>query len=298
MAGRSRRRKRALWALLAALIVGAMVLTVDPLASFNFLMPKDGGSRRIAQGLAYGPGPRHRLDVYAPRAGASAGGRPVILFFYGGSWSSGRRRDYAFAARALAARGFVVIVPDYRLVPEAAYPDFLRDCASALRWTRRNAAGFGGDGERLVLAGHSAGAYNAAMLALDAALLGPDREAVRGFAGLAGPYDFLPLDDRSTLAAFGAWPRPAETQPVSHAAPGAPPALLLHGDSDVRVKPRNSRRLAARLEAAGGAVRLKLYPGLGHAGILTALALPLRRRAPVLDDVAAFAREVTEDEAR
>jgi acetyl esterase/lipase len=278
-------------------MLGGMGLTIDPLGVFNALMPKDRGSARVAQGLAYGPGARLRLDVYAPRA-RSAASRPVIVFIYGGSWSSGRRQGYAFAARALAAKGFVVVVPDYRLVPEVRYPDFLRDCAAAVRWTRGNAGRWGGDGERIVLTGHSAGAYNAAMLALDPSLLGSDRAAVRGFAGLAGPYDFLPLDDPASIGAFGDWPRPAETQPVGHAAAGAPPALLLHGADDTRVKPRNSRRLAERLEAAGSDVRLKLYPGIGHVGILTALAIPFRRRAPVLADVARFAREVTAEDRR
>jgi acetyl esterase/lipase len=284
--------KRAWWALFAVFIVGMMALALDPLGSFNALMPKDRGSARVARDLAYGPGERLRLDVYAPSAAAS-GPRPVIIFFYGGSWNSGRRQGYAFAARALAARGFVVIVPDYRLVPEAVYPDFLRDCAAAVRWARRHSGRYGGDGERIVLTGHSAGAYNAAMLALDPSLLGADRAVVRGLAGLAGPFDFLPLDDYSTIAAFGAWPRPSETQPIAHAAAGAPPVLLLHGEADTRVKPRNSRKLAGLLRAAGSDVRLKLYPGLGHVGILTALAMPFRRRAPVLPDVAAFAREVT-----
>lgn len=293
MAGPRKYRKRALWALLATLFVAAMALTLDPLGTFNALMPKDRASVRVAEGVAFGPAERLKLDVYAPRAGAP-GKRPVILFFYGGSWNSGRRQGYAFAARALAARGFVVVVPDYRLVPEARYPGFLRDCAAAVRWARRHAGDHGGDGERIVLVGHSAGAYNAAMLALDPSLLGPDRAAVRGVAGLAGPYDFLPLDDESTIAAFGAWPRPAETQPIAHVAAGAPPALLLHGASDLRVKPRNSRKLAGLLRAAGSDVELKLYPKIGHVGILTALAMPFRRRAPVLEDVASFAGQVTD----
>ena len=284
--------KRLLWAFAAAFALGALALMLEPLGTFNLLVPKDRASARIAQGLAYGPGERLKLDVYAPRA-AAVRPRPVLLFIYGGSWNSGRRQGYAFAARALAARGFVVVGPDYRLVPEVRYPDFLRDCAAAVRWARGQAAAWGGDGERIVLIGHSAGAYNAAMVALDPGLLGPDRRAIRGFAGLAGPADFLPLDDPASIAAFGAWPRPAETQPVSHAAPGAPPALLLHGTGDTRVRPRNSHRLAARLKAAGGDVRLKLYPGLGHIGILTALAIPFRRQAPVLADLAAFAHEVT-----
>jgi acetyl esterase/lipase len=272
-----------------------MALMLDPLGSFNALMPKDRASARVARDVAYGAGDRLKLDVYAPSA-AAARPRPVILFFYGGSWNSGRRQGYAFAARALAAQGFVVVVPDYRLAPEARYPDFLQDCAAAVHWARHHARAYGGDGERIVLTGHSAGAYNGAMLALDPSLLGADRIAVRGFAGLAGPYDFLPLDDGATIAAFGAWPRPAETQPIRYAAvPGAPPVLLLHGDGDSRVKPRNSRKLAGLLRAAGSEVRLKLYPGLGHVGILAALAMPFRRRAPVLADVSAFAHEVTKE---
>jgi acetyl esterase/lipase len=290
---RRRKLRRAWWVLPAILVVGAVAVAINPLGTFNALMPKDRASKRVAEGVAYGAGPRRKLDVYAPRA-AAAGKRPVIFFFHGGSWNSGRRQHYAFAARALAARGFVVIVPDYRLVPEVRYPDFLRDCAAAVRWARSHSGDYGGDGERIVLSGHSAGAYNAVMLALDPSLLGPDRAAIRGFAGLAGPYEFLPLDDASTIAAFGAWPRPAETQPTHHAAAGAPPALLLQGADDVRVKPRNSRKLARLLDAAGNEVRLRLYPGLGHTGILTALAVPLRGQAPVLDDLAEFAREATE----
>jgi acetyl esterase/lipase len=269
-----------------------MALALDPLGSFNALMPKDWASRRVARDVAFGAGERLRLDVYAPRS-PSARPRPVILFFYGGSWNSGRRQGYAFAARALAAQGFVVVVPDYRLVPEVRYPDFLLDCAAAVRWARRHSGAYGGDGERIVLTGHSAGAYNALMLALDPELLGADRSALRGVAGLAGPYDFLPLDDSATIGAFGRWPDPDETQPVRRAAPGAPPALLLHGTDDARVKPRNSQKLAARLREAGNDVRLKLYPRLGHVEILTALALPFRRRSPVLADLASFAREVT-----
>lgn len=286
--------KRILLGVVASFIVAAMAFALDPLGTFNALVPKDRASARVAEGIAFGAGPRLKLDVYAPRAAANRP-RPVIVFLYGGSWNSGHRQGYAFAARALAAKGFVVLVPDHRRVPEVRYPEFLSDCAAAVRWARSEAGRYGGDGGRIVLVGHSAGAYNAAMLALDPGLLGGDRAAIRGFAGLAGPYDFLPLDDPSTIAAFGRWPRLAETQPVGHAAAGAPPALLLHGADDVRVRPRHSRALAARLEAAGAKVELTLYPRLGHVGILTALAIPFRRQAPVLADLAGFARDVTRE---
>jgi dipeptidyl aminopeptidase/acylaminoacyl peptidase len=129
--------------------------------------------------------------------------------------------------------------------------------------------------------GHSAGAYNAAMLALDERWLGADRSAVRGLVGLAGPYDFLPLDIPVTIAAFGQERDLAQTQPISFASPGDPPALLLHGALDTTAYPRNSERLASLLRAAGVDARVKLYPRVGHIGIVTALARPLRGRAPV-----------------
>ncbi|MES2441990.1 MAG: alpha/beta hydrolase [Pseudomonadota bacterium] len=265
--------------------------TLDLLTVFNALMPKEWGSRRVAAGVRYGEDPRQALDVYAPRRGG--GPWPVIVFFYGGAWDSGHRQGYGFVGRALATKGFVVAVPDYRLVPQVRYPGFVRDGAAAVRWARQHAGRFGGDGDRLVLAGHSAGAYIAAMLALDPEWLGADRDAVRGLMGLAGPYDFLPLDDSASIAAFGDWPDLSATQPVAHAGPGAPPALLLHGAPDTRVKPRHGQALAAALTASGNDARLRLYPKLSHTAIVTALALPLRGRAPVLADIAAFAREVT-----
>ena len=272
-------------------LVGAFLLAAAwPLQGFGLLVPKDAGSQRVAEGVAYGAAPRQRLDVYAPVARQNDP-RLVVVFFYGGAWSRGRREDYAFVGRALAAQGFAVVVPDYRLVPEVRFPDFLEDSAAAVRWTRENAAAFGGDGQRIILVGHSAGAYNAAMLALDPQWLGRDRAAVRGFVTLAGPFDFLPLDDPATIAAFGAWPRPEETQPVFYASDDDPPALLLHGAADHRVELRNSEALNAQLTAAGGRPEFVVYPDLGHIGVLTALARPLRHRAPVLDNIAAFVRE-------
>jgi acetyl esterase/lipase len=261
-----------------------------PLGAFNALVPKDGGAQRVASGLPYGEGPRRMLDVYAP---PGAKDRPVIVFFYGGSWNTGERARYSFLGRALAARGFVTVVPDYRLVPEVTYPGFVEDGAAAVRWVRENAKNYGGDGERIVLAGHSAGAYIAAMLAVDGRWLGSDRAAVRGLVGLAGPYDFAPFTVASSQAAFGRWPKPAETQPVTWADASAPPSLLLTGADDTIVRPRNSDALAARLRAAGVAVEVKRYASIGHVGILTAVARPFRGKAPVVDDMATFAQRVT-----
>jgi acetyl esterase/lipase len=274
--------------------LGLLLAACSPLSAFDALVPKDGGARQVAKGLAYGEGPRQRLDIYVP-TGAQAGPRPVIVFFYGGSWNSGSRSGYAFVGRALAARGFVTVIPDYRLVPEVVYPGFVLDGASAVRWVRAHAKDYGGDGDRIVLAGHSAGAYIAAMLAVDDRWLGADRGAVRGLVGLAGPYDFAPFTVGASIQAFGDWRNPAETQPVTWAGAGDPPALLLAGAEDTVVRPRNSEKFAAALRKGGVAAEVKLYPGIGHIGILTAVAKPFRGKAPVVDDVAAFAERVTQD---
>ena len=296
-------RRRSIYerATFLSMAFSALLAACSPLRTFNSLVPKDKGAALIERGSAYGAHPRQRIDIYRPktstgpnRAHGSRAPLPLILFLYGGSWQTGMREGYGFVGRALAARGFLVAVPDYRLVPEIRYPAFVQDSAAALQWFRANAARLGGDPHRVVLVGHSAGAYNAAMLALDPRWLGEDRRAVRGFVGLAGPYDFLPLSGPITTAAFGQERDLASTQPVNFASAGDPPALLLHGGRDTLVQPRDSRRLAERLRAAGVDAQVKLYPEIGHVGMVTALARPLRGRAPVLQDIHAFAGQVTE----
>lgn len=274
-------------------LLGALVAACSPLTAFDALVPKDRGGTRVAKDVAYGFDQRQRLDVYAPRA-PSTRPRPVVVFFYGGSCNSGTRAGYAFVGRALAAQGFVTIVPDYRLVPTVQYPAFVEDGAAAVRWTMSHAGEHGGNGNAVVLMGHSAGAYIAAMLAVDPRWLGDERAMVKGLVGLAGPYDFAPFDVAASRAAFGGWPDPSETQPVNWAGAGDPPALLLYGTDDTVVRPRNSQALAARLRASGVPTDLRAYPKLGHVGILLALARPFRGRAPVLEDVTAFVRRAAE----
>ncbi|MFS0771175.1 alpha/beta hydrolase [Sphingomonas sp. 1P08PE] len=272
-----------------AALLGSLAAACSPLTTFDALVPKDRGGIRVAKDVAYGPDPRQRLDVYAPRA-VSGQARPVVVFFYGGSWNSGTRAGYAFVGRALAAEGFVAVVPDYRLVPKVRYPAFVEDGAAAVRWATAHAGDYGGARGSVVLVGHSAGAYIAAMLAVDPRWLGGTRTAVKGLVGIAGPYDFAPFDVDASRAAFGRAPDPAETQPVTWAGAGDPPAFLLYGTEDTLVRPRNSDALAARLRAGGVAVDVRAYRKLGHVGILLALARPFRGRAPVLEDVAMFVR--------
>jgi len=263
------------------------------IGAFDALVPKDAGGGLVARDQAFAPGARGKLDVYAPR-GAQAGAKlPVIVFFYGGSWNTGRKDDYGFAGQAIASRGFVTVLPDYRLVQEAPYPAFLQDGAAAVRWVRANAARFGGDPDRIVLAGHSAGAYNAAMLSLDPRWLAGDRAAVKGFIGIAGPYSFLPLDTQVTRNTFGQVADLASTQPVNFASRDDPPAMLMSAGKDNLVFAHNGISLSRRLSAEGVPVETRVYDNLGHVGIISALSTLFRGKAPVLKDLTDFARKVT-----
>ncbi len=225
------------------------------------------------------------------RPDAASGAAPLVVFLYGGNWRTGNKAMYPFVARPLAALGAVVVVPDYRLFPEVRFPSFLQDNAQAVAWALAHAREFGADPGRLVLLGHSAGAYNAAMLALDPRWLreaGVGRERLAGAVGLAGPYDFLPITDPDVIPVFASVDDGPASQPITYVDGRNAPMLLLAGTEDTTVMPGNSVRLANRIRAAGGPVEQKLYTGLGHIGIVTAFAPLFSGRAPVLDDVARF----------
>lgn len=276
--------------LAAALAAALLLLSVSGCAMRDRvlrLVTPSGGAETY-ESLRYMPGERGTLDVYAPLDAADA---PVVVFFYGGSWQDGRKALYGFVGNALAARGIVAVVPDYRVYPEVRFPTFLEDGAKAVSWAKDNAAEFGGDPDRLVVMGHSAGAHIAAMLALDGRWLAaegidPDRD-VAALVGLSGPYDFLPLKRKDIIAVFGGANRP-ETQPVEFVTADAPPAFLAAGEDDTVVEPRNTTALAAALEDAGVPVRTKLYPSRGHVGTIAAFVGPLHFLAPSLADVADF----------
>ncbi len=261
--------------------------------ALNTLEPKSGVT--VTRDLAYADGPRQKLDVFAPNQPAA--GRPVVVFFYGGSWDSGSKADYAWVGKALAQQGYVVMLPDYRLYPEVRWPTFLQDSALAVRWARDHARSYGGDASRLVLMGHSAGAYNAVDLAVDARWLtaaGVDPHSdIRAAVGLSGPYDFLPLNTNELKEIFGPEAQRPDTQPINHVDGRAAPMLLATGDQDHTVNPGNSDRMAARVNARGGQAKVIHYPSIDHVRMVAALAAPLRWMAPVMRDVTAFIDQET-----
>jgi acetyl esterase/lipase len=266
-------------------------------AILNGITP--GSGYRIARAIPFA-GPGLSLDVYTP---AHAERAPVVVFFYGGSWQqqlSLPKEDYKFVGEGLAAQGFVAVIPDYRLFPQVKFPAFLYDCAAAVAWAHAHAAAYGGDPDKLVLMGHSAGAYNAAMLALNPDYLrqaGADRAWLRGMIGLAGPYDFLPLTDPVLQTLFAPAAKLADTQPINFADGRNPPMLLIAGENDTIVYAKNSINLYQRITSRGGKIREVIYPKMGHVKLVATLSSRLPGHARLMGVIAGFVREVTGDPA-
>ncbi len=242
------------------------------------------GTVRQVPGLRYGEILGYRpleLDLYLPLGPGSAGPLPVIVHVHGGGWRRGSRREplpllgQGFYDQ-LAAAGFAVAAIDYRLSGEARFPAPLEDVRTAMDWVREHAAGYGLDPGRVYLWGDSSGGH----LALLAALTGTK---------VAGVVAWFPVTDLaglpSDLTDAGGVPDPgpesreaqllgapaaavpglaAQASPVTHAGPGAPPILLMHGTADDMVPAAQSIRLAEALAAAGAAVELELVPGARH----------------------------------
>lgn len=289
------RRGIALGLFALVLVIGSMLAFTSPprlLSLYDRMAGGREGSFPVSEGVPFGSHGQ-RLDIWAPNDMAKAP-LPVVIFWYGGGWAKGDRTSYAFAGRALAKAGFLVVIPDYRKVPDVLFPAFVDDAGEAVAWTQDNIAQHGGDPERVAFMGHSAGAYQAVMLALDSKRLvaaGVYPGIVKAAVGLSGPYDFYPFDSPRSIAAFSQWPRPEETQPITFARADAPPLLLVTSDGDETVRPKNANNLGAKLRALGAPVEVKNYGPLDHEEIVMALSGPFRGKGPVLADSVAFLRK-------
>ena len=266
------------------------------------------GCLRVAFGVAnrgqppadasavYAPGAGHGIDIYrSPKAGARV---PVVVFFYGGSWQTGARADYRFVGRRLADQGLLVMVADYRTYPAATFPGFVQDAASAVAWARTHAADWDGDPRCLFVAGHSAGAQIAALLATDGRYLavhGMKPTDLAGAIALSGPHDFAITGDLVPI--FGDPAQWKDAQPVNFIDGDEPPFLLVHGLRDTVVEAKDSRELAARLQRAKVPVTLQLLPEGTHSTPLAGLYDP--QRAPtILPAIRQFVRACQQGETR
>jgi acetyl esterase/lipase len=270
-------------------------LAIAGCSSFSFFAanaPVSFGTFHRSNDLAYGRDARQRLDVFTPKGNGS---HPIVVFFYGGSWTMGSKSQYAFVGAALAARGYVTAIPDYRLYPAVRFPAFLEDGAQAVAWVQQHAAELGGDPHKIVLMGHSAGAHMAAMLALDTHYLtgvGVQPRSIVALVGLSGPYALDPNTD-TLRTIFGSPSTPADWQPVRFASPAAPATLLLHGLDDNVVYPTHAYAMRDALLAQGASVETDFYPERGHADTVASFTLIARFRTPALEQTVAFLNRAT-----
>ncbi|NBW00519.1 MAG: alpha/beta hydrolase [Betaproteobacteria bacterium] len=285
------------WFRWAAVVLGTLLLS--GCSSLDVLNAVSKSPQVASVTLSYGPSTRQRVEFYPASKTASGTVVPVIVFFYGGAWESGSRLDYRFIARTFNDLGYLVAIPDYRLTPEVTYPGFVEDSAAALRLIIEEAARFGGDTQRIVLSGHSAGAYNAISLATDPRwLTEAERRRIRGVIGLSSPVNFLPIQMPAAQRAFN-WPNtPRDSQPIEHVSAASPPMLLLSAKRDPLVDPQiNSATLAERLRAAGVYVKMEVYEGpfglVSHSSLVASLSDRLSFLAPTIEHSKMFIEMVT-----
>jgi acetyl esterase/lipase len=269
-----------------SLILALFIAACSAVGLLNATVSSEG--YRVERDIAYAPGPRHSLDLYLPDKVTNT--TPVVVFLYGGRWQSGKKEDYLFAAQGLTSLGYVVAIPDYRIHPQVKYPEFIHDSAAAVAWVYKNIGKYGANSENLYLMGYSAGAYNAMMVALNPVYLkraGGKTGWIRGVIGLAGLYDFLPMKAKDLISIFWS-PNDPKTQPITYVRKHAPPILLLTGDADRSVNPKNSRNLYTALKKAGNNVTLKEYKGVGHPGIVRGLSTLVSPNENIRKDIAEF----------
>lgn len=217
----------------------------------------------------------------------------TVIFVYGGSWRSGDKAMYGFLADGLVQCGYNVVIPNYRLYPHAAYPEFVVDLEQFMHWFDINAASRDLSTDKLFLMGHSAGAYNAAMYLTNARFKKPRH--FDAFIGLSGPYDFfLPTKNPEYLPIFtenGPFNTPAAlpvNQPVTPLNTVVTRALLLHGAADTLVTPKNIEQFTHYLERCGVTVSSKIYNDIDHKQMISAINNVPMIDHTIRDDVTAF----------
>ncbi|MDQ3001068.1 MAG: alpha/beta hydrolase [Fibrobacterota bacterium] len=267
-------------------VIAVLTLSCSPRRAAEALLL--GDQYILIPDRAFGPEARHRLDVYLPKAAPRAS--PVVVFLHGGRWREGSKRDYRLVGDSFTRKGWIAVIPDVRHYPEGRFPDWVGDAARSIRWTLDSIGLHGGDVRNIFVMGHSSGAHTTVLLATDERHLdraGVPKQSVKGFVSLAGPVrtTWTDADVQEVMGPSEGWP---DTYPANFIDGGNAPLLLLHGSKDRTVSPSNSERLAGDLRARGGCVRLILYSGMTHFGIIRAVAAPGLGKTSVLKDISAF----------
>ncbi len=246
------------------------------------------------QSVHYGQARAQQMDIFRPDA-KSEKLLPVVVFFYGGCWgacSHLKKEDYAFVAESFSSNRIVAVVPDYRVYPDVNFNEIMNDASSLVEWVHSHIQDYGGDPKQIFLMGHSSGAHLAAMLAVNRQYLAPQTYGdIKGFIGLAGPYNFLPFDEDYMPILFGSLASPADSQPIHFIDGTQPPLLLMHGATDTRVKPSNAETMAKKALDVGGNIEKHIYEDIDHAAIVGEFSILLRNKSQIFSDTLDFIKK-------
>ncbi len=256
----------------ALVAMGLLAATAAPLQA----QPGPASPVAVRTDLDYVPtaeygGKKDRLDVYAP---AGARGAPIVVSIHGGALREGDKSREAFVGHALARAGFVAVVINYRLSPGVMHPAHVEDAAHAVAWARTHAAEYGGDPRKLFVIGHSAGAYLAALLALDPRYLAAYQMSAADLKGIVPVSAFFYVD-RAGVAPDrpkDVWGTDVATwqaaSPSSYVRKDLPPMLLLFADGDADWRRRQQADFQADMKKAGAsAVETRMITGRDHSSI-------------------------------
>lgn len=248
-------------------------------------MGNDPTTYSLEKDMAFGESAHQKLDLY--RVADAREVKGTLVFFYGGSWTSGSKDDYGFVASRFAKEGYNVVIPDYVKYPQSRYPAFVEDAALATAWLSRQAELVSGP---VHLMGHSAGAHIGVMLVSDERFLkavGLTPSFYKSFVGLAGPYDFVPKAERYKKI-FGPPSRYPLMQASTFIDGDEPRMLLLYGAKDNLVAPSNVEKLSLAIKQKDGTVDVKKYDGLGHMTLVGALSESVPIKSTVAEDAITF----------
>ena len=234
-----------------------------------------GGSRSLD--VRYGGGPNEHLDVFMTEADRA----PVLVFIHGGYWRSLDKKDHGFIAPPFTRQGICTVLPNYALCPDVTIPEIVMQMVKALAWTRRHIAQYGGDPDRIFVAGHSAGGHLAAMMAAcawDAYEPSLPRNLVKGAVSISGLHDLDPIM-RTSFLQPSVHLTPEQVRKASPARLPAPPHGKLYSVCGA-LESDEFHRQAKLMRDAWGEERVPVcepIPGRDHFSVLEALTEPGNR---------------------
>ena len=213
---------------------------------------------------------KDRLDVFMPRAETNV---PVVVYFHGGALQNGTKAIGEGLARQLTAHGIGIVSANYRLSPAVMHPAHMEDATAAFVWTKKNIETYGGDPNRVFVAGHSAGAYLAALMALDPSYLaahGMKLSDIRGTIPIS-PFLYVEEQDVAPSRSKTVWGTDEDVWLQASVTPyigsGKPPMLFIYADGDALWRREKNDRLKVELMAHGNKVFLEQIADRTHGSV-------------------------------